>query len=122
MTRTPIDYQDMDAVIVTDMIPDAGVLGVHGVQGLSFSSAEIAFVAACDMPFLDDRFIDHMIRRAENYDIVVPRTREGFSAPARDLFTALHPGNVADDRKGYIEGERIVHPTPHPRHPGRRNR
>ncbi len=77
VTRTPIDYQDMDAVIVTDMIPDAGVLG--GIYtGLSFSSAEIAFVVACDMPFLDDRFIDHMIRRAENYDIVVPRTREGF--------------------------------------------
>ena len=77
VTRTPVDYQDMDAVIVTDMIPDAGVLG--GIYtGLFFSSAENAFVAACDMPFLDDRFIDHMIRRVKNYDIVVPMTREGF--------------------------------------------
>ncbi|MBP8984131.1 MAG: molybdenum cofactor guanylyltransferase [Syntrophobacterales bacterium] len=77
VTRTPIDYQDIDAVIVRDMIPEAGVLG--GIYtGLFFSSAENAFVAACDMPFLDDRFIDHMIRRAENYDIVVPMTREGF--------------------------------------------
>ena len=76
-TNSPLDYLDHDGVIVADIIKGKGALG--GIYtGLFFASHDHAFVSACDMPFLNRNFIEYMVERTDNYDIVVPKLTEGF--------------------------------------------
>jgi molybdenum cofactor guanylyltransferase len=75
-TNSPLDYLDHDCAIVTDIMKNKGSLG--GIySGLFFASHDHAFVSACDMPFLNRDFIEYMIERADNYDIVVPKLTDG---------------------------------------------
>ena len=76
VTASPLDYLDQPATIVTDILPEKGALG--GIYtGLFFALYEHAFVAACDMPFLNRAFLEHMIRETAGYDIVVPAPSDG---------------------------------------------
>jgi len=77
VTNSPMEYIDYDVQIVTDIIKNKAALG--GIYtGLFYASSNHCFVAACDMPFLNRRFIEYMIGRIDAYDIVVPRTPDGF--------------------------------------------
>jgi len=76
VTNSPLDYLDLDVTIVTDIYPGKKALG--GVYtGLFYATCSHAFVAACDMPYLNPRFIACMMQQAPAYDIVVPETPEG---------------------------------------------
>jgi len=76
VTSSPMDYLDQDAAIATDIFPEKGALG--GIfTGLFYASEEYAFVAACDMPFLNRAFVEQMISQAAGYDIVVPAPPDG---------------------------------------------
>lgn len=76
VTNTPLEYIDLNVQMVTDIIRGKGSLG--GIYtGLFFSSFEHSFAAPCDMPFLNKEFIEYMISRRDNYDIVVPETADG---------------------------------------------
>src|SRR5690606_34969376 len=41
--------------------------------GLTAARWPVAFVAACDMPFLDEGLVRYMVELARDYDAVVPR-------------------------------------------------
>ncbi len=57
--------------ICEDIIPGRGPLsGLHAA--LTLASADYSFVAACDMPFLNEDFLRHMMTQTEGCDIVVP--------------------------------------------------
>ncbi|MDO9228325.1 MAG: molybdenum cofactor guanylyltransferase [Syntrophales bacterium] len=76
VTASPLDYLDQEATIVTDILPEKGALG--GLYtGLFFALDEYVFVAACDMPFLNRAFLEHMIRQSSGYDIIVPAPPDG---------------------------------------------
>jgi molybdenum cofactor guanylyltransferase len=76
VTNEPLSYLYLNAVIVSDVVKDKGALG--GIySGIFYASSEHSFVAACDMPFLNESFIGHMIGGIERYDIVVPETAYG---------------------------------------------
>jgi molybdopterin-guanine dinucleotide biosynthesis protein A len=76
VTNSPLEYLDQDVMIVTDIIPEKGPLG--GIYtGLFYSYHPHAFVAACDMPFLNGSFIRFMIGQVARNDIVVPETLDG---------------------------------------------
>lgn len=80
ITNTPEDYQylspkflmgDPKLKIYTDLIPHRGSLG--GIYtGLHYSKSDYAFFSACDMPFLNEKVIRHIIKGARDYDIIVP--------------------------------------------------
>ena len=83
ITNTLEDYQyltesvilgeakNLKLKIYTDLIPHRGSLG--GIYtGLHYSKSDYAFFAACDMPFLNERVIRHIIKVARDYDIIVP--------------------------------------------------
>ncbi|MBN1380444.1 MAG: molybdenum cofactor guanylyltransferase [Deltaproteobacteria bacterium] len=76
-TNSPLEYLDLDAQIVTDIFKGKGSLG--GIYtGLFYASSEKSFVTACDMPFLNQSFIEYMVKSAaEKHDIVVPKTPKG---------------------------------------------
>ncbi|MDN5344549.1 MAG: molybdenum cofactor guanylyltransferase [Clostridia bacterium] len=75
VTNTPDLYRDWQVRLVTDVIPGRGPLsGFHA--GLLASPWWHNFVVACDMPFLDPAFIEHLLGQARGYDAVVPRRGE----------------------------------------------
>ena len=77
VTNSPLDYLALDLRLVSDLIPDKGSLG--GIYtGLFHASHPHAFVAACDMPFLNRRLIGHLAQLAPKFDIVIPKTNDGF--------------------------------------------
>ncbi len=58
--------------VVTDIYPDKGPLG--GIYtGLSASGSFYNLVIACDMPFLNQALLRHIIKFSANFDLVVPR-------------------------------------------------
>jgi molybdopterin-guanine dinucleotide biosynthesis protein A len=76
VTNSPLDYLDLNLRTVADLIPDKGSLG--GIYtGLFHSSHTHAFVAACDMPFLNPGLIGRLIQLAPDHDIVIPKTEDG---------------------------------------------
>lgn len=76
VTNAPLDYLDLDVTIVTDIYPGKKALG--GIYtGLFFASCPHAFVAACDMPYLNPRFIAWMMQQAPAYDLIVPQSPDG---------------------------------------------
>ncbi|MHB8092799.1 MAG: molybdenum cofactor guanylyltransferase [Syntrophales bacterium] len=76
VVSNPLEYLLQEATIVTDILPERGALG--GLYtGLFFSPDKFAFVMACDMPFLNPRFVEYMAEKAEGYDIVVPAPPDG---------------------------------------------
>ncbi|MGB9699860.1 MAG: molybdenum cofactor guanylyltransferase [Thermodesulfobacteriota bacterium] len=77
VTNSPFDYLDLRLRMVVDLIPGKGALG--GIfTGLFYASFSHAFVAACDMPFLNKEMISYLISLASKYDIVIPKTEDGF--------------------------------------------
>ena len=69
-------FNNFDASIYTDLLPDRGALG--GLYtGLYFSSFEYSFCAACDMPFIRRSLVEFLIRQTKDEDALVPRTRDG---------------------------------------------
>jgi molybdopterin-guanine dinucleotide biosynthesis protein A len=76
VTNTPLDYLDLDVTIVTDIYPGKKALG--GIYtGLFYATGSHVFVAACDMPYLNPRFIAWMMQQAPAYDLVVPQSPDG---------------------------------------------
>ena len=61
---------------MADIIPDPGPLG--GLySGLAVSSNIHSFLIACDMPFINLKLIEFMIKQLGENDIVVPRSSQG---------------------------------------------
>ncbi len=69
-------YSGFKAKIVSDLMVNNGALG--GLYtGLFFSSNLYSFCVACDMPFLKESMIQYLIKQANEYDVIVPRTEDG---------------------------------------------
>ena len=76
VTNEVESFQNFEARIHRDLIPDQGALG--GLYtGIYYSSFPHAFCVACDMPFLKGSVIRYLIEKTEDYDVVVPRTKDG---------------------------------------------
>lgn len=76
VTNSPFPYLDLNLRMVADLFPGKGALG--GIfTGLFYSSFSHAFVAACDMPFLNKELISFLMSLAPKYDIVIPKTEDG---------------------------------------------
>jgi len=76
VTNSPRDYLDLNLRIISDLYRERGSLaGIF--TGLFHASFSHAFVAACDMPFLNPALIAHLVGLSPGYDIVIPRTEDG---------------------------------------------
>ena len=77
VTNSPLEYLDLNLRTVTDLHREGGALG--GVlTGLFYASNRYSFVAACDMPFLSPDLIRHLVSSSPGFDVVVPRTDDGW--------------------------------------------
>ncbi len=77
VTNSLPDCLGLNLRMVADLHPGKGALG--GIYtGLFHASHSHAFVAACDMPFLNKDLIRHLIDLSPGYDIVIPKTQDGW--------------------------------------------
>ena len=90
-------FSNISAKIYSDLIPNKGVLG--GIYtGLFFSSFQYTFCVACDMPFLKESVIKFLLDKIENYEVVVPKTKDGFQP-----LHAIYSKNCLEPIKKIIE-------------------
>jgi molybdopterin-guanine dinucleotide biosynthesis protein A len=72
LTNTPEEYTYLRMPMVEDLVKGFGPMG--GIYtGLTTLADETGFFVACDMPFLSESLIRHMVDVREDFDAVVPR-------------------------------------------------
>lgn len=77
IANDPAPYAGLGVPIRPDRIPEKGSLG--GIYtALHHSRFPQTFCIACDMPLADPAVIAYLCDRASGYDVVVPRTAEGY--------------------------------------------
>jgi molybdopterin-guanine dinucleotide biosynthesis protein A len=75
ITNQPDNYQYLGCDMVGDIFKDKGPLGgIHA--GLIHSSTPYIFIVACDMPFIEQSFIQYMAACLAEEDILIPRNGE----------------------------------------------
>jgi len=93
-------FSNLDVKIYNDLIPNRGVLG--GLYtGLFFSSFSYSFCVACDMPFLKESVIQYLIKNIYDYDVIVPKTKDGLQ-PLHAIYSknCIEPiKNILDQKK-----------------------
>ncbi|MEJ2718421.1 MAG: molybdenum cofactor guanylyltransferase [Deltaproteobacteria bacterium] len=71
VTNSPGEFAFLGLPMFTDIVPGFGALG--GLYtGLHKCRGTHGFLAACDMPFLVESVIRHLVALAETHDVVVP--------------------------------------------------
>lgn len=74
VTNSPEEFRFLGLPVFRDLKPGHGSLG--GLYtGLSLCAGSHAFLAACDMPFLNAEIIRYLVGLDRGHDIVVPRIR-----------------------------------------------
>ena len=99
VTNTPELYEFLPCRKIADIYPGAGsIAGLHA--GLSASSTERVFVAACDMPFLNPELIHLLFYNCKDYDAVVPLNSTGLLEPLHAFYakSVLHATQQAIER------------------------
>jgi molybdopterin-guanine dinucleotide biosynthesis protein A len=106
------DY-DHPVTYAFDEQPDAGPL--HGIdRGLSAVDSTYAVVVACDMPFVDPAFVEHLFAVAEDREGAIPRYGdEGWYQPLQAVYhvEAMRAAVAAAEAEGIdrpIEAARKV--------------
>jgi len=93
-------FPNLNVKIYPDLIPNRGVLG--GLYtGLFFSGFPFSFCVGCDMPFLKESVIEYLLRNIQGYDVVVPRTKDGFQP-----LHAIYSKNCLEPIKKAIQQEK----------------
>ncbi|MFC7082211.1 molybdenum cofactor guanylyltransferase [Halorussus caseinilyticus] len=81
-----------------DPDPDEGPMaGIRtGLREVEATDAAYAFVAACDLPFLDADLVAHLFERAASHDAAVPRPTEWFET-THAVYRAKTMADACDD-------------------------
>ncbi|HEX9022722.1 MAG TPA: molybdenum cofactor guanylyltransferase [Geobacteraceae bacterium] len=69
-------YQGYGLPVIADRYPGSALGGLY--TGLHAAATDLVFAAPCDMPFPSRSLIRHICSMADDFDVVVPRTRQGF--------------------------------------------
>ena len=77
-------YIDKDVVVVKDIIQKKSpLIGLHA--GLTYSSNQINYLIACDMPHIDTDFITYLINGYTSQDALLAKTN-GYYEPFNKHF------------------------------------
>lgn len=82
--------------VIPDMVPDAGALGAL-YTAVHAAGTERTLVLACDMPFVSERLLAHLVSVGRSVDIAIPRTARG-----------LEPLCATYSRRSAIELRRLI--------------
>ncbi len=81
--------------------PVSGIL-----SGLSVCENEYCFIAACDMPFINEDVVKLLFRRGEDHDAAIPRWDDGFLEPLHAVYRCAPM--IRETRKAIERGETII--------------
>lgn len=97
--------------VAEDREPDQGPMA--GIRtGLRAVDSEYAFVAACDMPFIDPLFVDYLFERAagdqspDSHDAAVPRLGDEWFQTTHAVYRATPMADACD--RALAEGEHKI--------------
>lgn len=90
-----------------DPEPDQGPMaGIRtACRGVETTAADYAFVAACDMPFIDPALVELCFERARNHDAAVPRPDEWY-VPTHAVYRVTAMADACD--RALARGDRKV--------------
>jgi molybdenum cofactor guanylyltransferase len=63
--------------VIPDMVPDGGALGAL-YTAVHAAGTEWTLVIACDMPFVSEPLLAHLVSVGSSFDIAIPRTARGY--------------------------------------------
>ena len=63
--------------VIPDMVPDGGALGAL-YTAVHAAGTERTLVVACDMPFVSEPLLAHLVSVGRSVDIAIPRTARGY--------------------------------------------
>jgi molybdopterin-guanine dinucleotide biosynthesis protein A len=63
--------------VIPDLVPDGGALGAL-YTAVHAAGTERILVIACDMPFVSERLLAHLVSVGGSVDIAIPRTARGY--------------------------------------------
>lgn len=76
VTNDPAPYLKYGTVVVSDLVKGKGPLG--GIYtALNYAKSDKCFIAACDMPFLSEKLISHMMKNIGRGWIFTPERESG---------------------------------------------
>ncbi|HEX7627295.1 MAG TPA: molybdenum cofactor guanylyltransferase [Candidatus Methanoperedens sp.] len=81
--------------------PLAGIL-----SSLSVCRDEYCFIAACDMPFINENVVKMLFKGSVNHDAAIPRREDGFLEPLHAVYKSKPM--IFETRKAIKKGERII--------------
>lgn len=85
ISNEPEPYAHLGPTIFPDVFPRMGpVSGIH--SGLYRASYDRIFVLGCDVPFIDMKLVDYMLRVLDDYDSVVPSI-DGYLQPLAAVYS-----------------------------------
>lgn len=106
IANEPAAYSYLGVRLVADRVPGRGPLaGIHA--GLLAAAGERAVVAACDLPFLEEAVLRHLLAASEGYDVTVPVVR-GYPEPlvgvyAKTCLPAVEKVLLASERPKVVD-------------------
>lgn len=81
--------------------PVSGIL-----SGLSVCENKYCFIAACDMPFINEDVVKLLFRKSEDHDAAIPRWADGFLEPLHAVYRCAPM--IRETRKAIERGETII--------------
>ncbi len=87
--------------ICKDTGPLAGIL-----SGMLVCEDEYCFVAACDMPFINEDVVKMLFRESEHYDAAIPRWDDGFLEPLHAVYRC--EPMIRETEEAIEKGETII--------------
>jgi molybdopterin-guanine dinucleotide biosynthesis protein A len=81
--------------------PLSGIL-----SGLSVCRDEYCFIAACDMPFINEHVVKLLFKDSEDHDAAIPRWEDGFLEPLHAVYRSKPM--FFETKKAIKNGEKII--------------
>ncbi|VVB84194.1 Molybdenum cofactor guanylyltransferase [uncultured archaeon] len=81
--------------------PLAGIL-----SGLEACEDEYCFVAACDMPFINEKVVKMLFKESEHYEAAIPRWDDGFLEPLHAVYRC--EPMIRETKKAIEKGETVI--------------
>jgi molybdopterin-guanine dinucleotide biosynthesis protein A len=81
--------------------PLAGIL-----SGLSICKDEFCFIAACDMPFINEKVVSLLFSKVGDYDAAIPRKGDGFLEPLHAVYYSR--SMMSETKKSLENGETTI--------------
>jgi len=77
IANDPEPFDGAGVPVIPDLVPDGGALGAL-YTAVHAAGTEWTLVVACDMPFVSERLLAHLVSVGRSVDIAIPRTARGY--------------------------------------------